>query len=178
MDTDWKTILANGGFLLLAALAYSLREWVSEKKRQAKEAEDERKRKADREEERERTARLENKLDGNTALCATQLVSSGNLPKAAPCIPEVAKALSADAASSKSACEYATAATAVAHDTMAREGIPQAHDVLVQKLAAMLEETRAKEERHNQRNAENAKVWEAELERVKAEVSALKRSPG
>lgn len=87
---------------------------------------------------------LGTKLDGNTALCATSLVSSGNLPKSAPCIPAVAKALSGD--QHESSCEYAAKATAVAYETMVREGVPiQGPDVLVEKLRAAIVETITRE---------------------------------
>lgn len=184
MDMDWKTILANGALTVLLAVAYAIREWVNGWRAERERI------KAD-----EDRARIETKIDGNTALCATTLVSSGNLPKAAPCIPAVAKAISQPGAAT-SACEYVATATAEAHDTMEREGIPiQSQDLLVKKLHAMLvetqkradkaeeqiedtqeqvEEARAAEKRHNENNMLHVKGLHEALDKMKADMAALK----
>lgn len=166
MEMDWKTIIANGMYFVLLAIAYAIREWVNGHAR----------------------LRMENKLDGNTALCATSLVSSGNLPKAAPCIPAVASALSSQTGrDGVAACEYAAKATAVAHATMEREGIPiQSQDLLVQKLrsviaestsADLIQDVRVREERHAVNNAAWVKVLKEEVDRLKAEMAEVRGKP-
>lgn len=115
------------------------------------------------------------KLDANTALTATSLVSSGNLPKSAPCIPAVAKALSDSPQSCQSAITYADTAISKAHETMEERNIPiQSQELLVKKMQVMIADLIAKEARHNANNIENAKVWAAEAERLKAEMAAIK----
>lgn len=145
-SSTWQVIIAVGLAAVLQSVAYWIREAANGRAR----------------------VRMESKIDGNTALTATSLVSSGNLPKAAPCIPAVAKAVSGSVPACQNAVDYATIATNVAHDTMSREGIPvQSQDLLVDKLRSMLEETATKEARHNEANAAQLKVLRDEIERLK-----------
>ncbi|HWH80527.1 MAG TPA: hypothetical protein VNT76_24265 [Candidatus Binatus sp.] len=148
--TDWKIILAIAVAAILKEVADAIRAWAN----------------------RRFQKRIETKMDGNTALCATTLVSSGNLPKAAPCIPAVAKAVSSTPSACESAVEYATNATAVAHQTMEREGIPiQSNDLRVKTLQATIEEIRIKEERHAENNAAWNKQLREDLEWLKSELA-------
>lgn len=165
MDADWKIILAIATAAVLQSVAYAIREWANGLK--VKKAEEDRK-------------RMENKIDGNTALCATNLVSSGNLPKAAPCIPAVANAINSQTSKDGvEACEYAAKATAVAHETMEREGLPiNSQDSLLDKLRTMIDETslnqiedvRLREERHNKNNLDWIEALRKEIDRLKAEI--------
>lgn len=160
MDSHWETILANGVYFLLLAVAYAIREWATSKWR----------------------SRVENKIDGNTALTATGLVSSGNLPESAPCPAAVAKAVSKNNGDPVTASEYAKTATDTAQATMKRENIPvQNQALLVNKLHDMLvctartaEETRVKEERHSENNAAWVKTLREEMDRLKAEMQSMK----
>lgn len=146
---NWKMLLAQGAMGIMFAIAY----WIREK---AKERRD---------------TRVEAKIDGNTALCATSLVSGGTLPKTAPCIPAVAKALSETRASCESSTAYADKAVLTAHEAMEKANIPiQSQDLLVQKLMKEIADLIAKEARHNANNVENNKVWAAEVERLKAKL--------
>lgn len=159
-SATWQVIVAIAFASVLQAIAYAIREGANNKK----------------------MSRLQTSLDGNTALCATNLVSSGNLPHAAPCIPAVAKAISSTAAGCSDAATYAQAATTVARETMRAEGIPiQSQDLLVDKLHAKISENRekvedvaAKESRHNERDAENAKNLLELVAKLQRDMDAMK----
>lgn len=117
---------------------------------------------------------LGTKMDGNTTLCATHLVSSGTLPVAAPCIPAVAKALSETQADCQSSITYADTAISKARETMEKSNIPiQSQDLLIKRLVKEIADLIATEARHNANNVENSKVWAAEVERLKAKVAGI-----
>lgn len=159
----WQIILAVAVASVLQAIAYAIREYANDKK----------------------MARLQTSMDGNTALCATSLVSNGTLPKAAPCIPAVAKAVSSTVKGCEDSADYATTAIAVAHETMTRENIPiQSQELLVDKLHAKIaenqtkiEDTATKEARHSENNAAWVKLLREEMERMKVEMAAMKSEP-
>lgn len=163
MESTWQVILAIAVAAVLKEVADVIRQWGNRKFQR----------------------RMETKMDGNTALTATSLVSSGRLPEAAPCIPSVAKAVSESNEACASAVEYATTATAVAHATMAKEGIPiQSQDLLVEKLHAKIvatqsqaDETKNTEARHAQNNAQWVRVLNERLDAMKGEIEAMKAKP-
>jgi len=159
-DMDWKMVVANAVAGAIPVLAFAVAYWIREN------ANGRNRQKAD-----EDRRRLEYKLDGTAAMTATSLVSSGRLPKTAPCPPEVARAI--NSADAKSADDYVSLAMAVAHDKMTQEGIPpQTQELLVDKLRTMIEETRQKEERHTQNNAMFFKMLKDEIERLKEKMAA------
>ncbi len=166
-SSTWQVILAVAAASVLQSIAYAIREFANSKK----------------------MARLQTSMDGNTALTATALVSSGSLPNAAPCIPAVAKAVSSNGDGCRSAVDYAVIATNVAREKMASEGIPiQSQELLVDKLHAKISEsqarieenqakiddTAAKEARHSENNAAWVKSLQNQLERLQNEMDAMK----
>lgn len=162
-SSTWQVILAVGVASVLQAIAYAIREWINGKAR----------------------ARLQTAIDGTATLTATNLVSNGNLPRAAPCIPAVAHAVSQNIKGCRDAVDYATTATNVAHATMEREGIPiQNQELLVKKLKSALDDTRAqadetaaKEARHSENNTAWVKLLREEMERLKIDFASLKDAP-
>ncbi len=160
MDMDWKMVLANAVAGSIPVLVLAVAYWIREdaNSRRGRKAEEDRK-------------RMEVKIDGTAAMAATSLVSNGNMPEHAPCPPIVAKAIAERHSDEPvNAAEYVNTALAAARLEMVKQNIPaKTQELLVGKLQQMLEETRQKEERHNNRNAEQIIVLNKEIERLKAE---------